>query len=161
MAIYVDADACPVKAEIYRVAKRYGVKVLVVSNASLFVPTDELVEMVTVRNGFDAADDWIVERAGPGDIVVTADIPLAERCLKKGARVLGPKGHAFTEDRIGEALATRALLDMLRQGGQYGGGPAPFAAADRSRFLSKLDETIHAARRDERTARPNENRDGA
>ena len=148
MPVYVDADACPVKDEVYRVCRRYAVRVFVVANASLFVPKEDLIEMVTVRGGFDAADDWIVEHAGPGDVVVTSDIPLAERCLKKGARVLGPKGHAFTEDTMGEALATRALLDMLRQSGQYGGGPAPFAKADRSRFLSKLDEAIQAIRRE-------------
>src|SRR5204862_3879826 len=97
-----------------------------------------------------AADDWIVEQIGAGDVAVTADIPLADRCLRKGSRVLGPKGHAFTEDAIGEALATRALLDMLRQSGSFGGGPAPFAKADRSRFLAKLDETLHRVRRDRR-----------
>jgi uncharacterized protein YaiI (UPF0178 family) len=114
------------------------------------VPTDELVEPVVVKGGFDAADDWIAGRVGTGDIVVTADIPLADRCLRRGARVLGPKGQEFTEDAIGHALATRALLDMLRQSGEFGGGPSPFAKADRSRFLSKLDEMIHAARRDRR-----------
>jgi uncharacterized protein YaiI (UPF0178 family) len=150
MPIYVDGDACPVKDEVYRVARRYGIKVFVVSNAPLRVPRDDLIELVVVRGGFDAADDWIVERIGPGDVAVTADIPLADRCLRKGARVLSPKGQVFTEDSIGEALATRALLDMLRQSGEFGGGPAPFAPADRSRFLSKLDEAIHAARRDRR-----------
>jgi uncharacterized protein YaiI (UPF0178 family) len=147
MTIYVDGDACPVKDEVYRVARRYGIKVLVVANAPLRVPPDDLIEAVVVRGGFDAADDWIVERIGPGDIAITADIPLAERCLHRGARVLGPKGQPFTEGAIGEAMATRALLDMLRQSGAYGGGPAPFAKADRSRFLAKLDETIHAVRR--------------
>jgi uncharacterized protein YaiI (UPF0178 family) len=147
MPIYVDADACPVKEEVYRVARRHGVKVFVVSNSSLSVPKDDLIEMVEVRGGFDAADDWIAERAGGGDIVVTSDIPLAGRCLRQGARVLGPGGRAFTEDSIGEALATRGLLEMLRQSGEYRGGPAPFSKADRSRFLSKLDEAVHAARR--------------
>jgi uncharacterized protein YaiI (UPF0178 family) len=147
MAIYVDADACPVKEEVYRVARRHQVQVYVVANAPLRVPIEALIELVVVRGGFDAADDWIAERAGPGDVVVTADIPLADRCLKAGARVLGPKGHVFTEDSIGEALATRALLDMLRQSGEFGGGPAPFAKADRSRFLAKLDEILHAVRR--------------
>lgn len=150
MPIYVDADACPVKDEVYRVARRYGIRVFVVSNSPIFVPKDELFEMVVVRGGFDAADDWIAERIGEGDIAVTSDIPLADRCLKKGARALGPKGLAFTEDSIGEALATRALLDMLRQSGEYGGGPAPFGKADRSRFLAKLDEAIHAIRRGKR-----------
>jgi uncharacterized protein YaiI (UPF0178 family) len=147
MAIYVDADACPVKEEAYRVARRHQVAVYVVANAPLRVPTEVLIELIVVRGGFDAADDWIAERAGPGDVVVTADIPLADRCLKAGARVLGPKGHVFTEDSIGEAMATRALLDMLRQSGEFGGGPAPFAKADRSRFLAKLDEILHAVRR--------------
>jgi uncharacterized protein YaiI (UPF0178 family) len=150
MPIFIDGDACPVKDEVYRVARRHGMKVLVVANAPLRVPPDDLIELVVVRGGFDAADDWIAEHIGPGDIAITADIPLADRCLRQGARVLGPKGHAFTEDSIGDALATRALMDMLRQGGQIGGGPAPFAKADRSRFLAKLDETIHAARRDRR-----------
>jgi uncharacterized protein len=148
MAIYVDGDACPVKEEVYRVARRYAIKVYVVANAPLRVPAEELIELVEVRGGFDAADDWVAERIGPGDIAITADIPLADRCLRRGARVLGPKGSAFTEEAIGDAVATRALLDMLRQSGQFGGGPAPFTNADRSRFLSKLDETIHAIRRD-------------
>ncbi len=147
MVIYIDGDACPVKDEVYRVARRYELKVVVVSNASIFVPKSELIEMVVVRSGFDSADDWIVEHAEDGDIVVTSDIPLAERCLRKQARVLGPKGLAFTEETIGEAMATRALHDMLRQSGVMGGGPAPFAKEDRSRFLGKLDETIHAVRK--------------
>jgi uncharacterized protein len=147
MPIYVDADACPVKDEIYRVARRYAIKVFVVANSPLFVPKDDLIELVVVRGGFDAADDWIAERAGAGDITITADIPLAERCLVRGAKVLGPKGLEFTEDSIGNALATRALLDMLRQSGEFGGGPAPFNKTDRSRFLSKLDETIQALKR--------------
>jgi uncharacterized protein YaiI (UPF0178 family) len=149
MAIFVDADACPVKDEVYRVATRHGLKVYVVSNSHLFVPPNELFERVTVPGGFDAADDWIVEKAAAGDIVITSDIPLAERSLLKGARVLDPKGNTFTEETIGDALATRALMEMLRQSGQIGGGPAPFAKADRSRFLSKLDETIHAVKREQ------------
>ncbi|HEX8199281.1 MAG TPA: YaiI/YqxD family protein, partial [Isosphaeraceae bacterium] len=127
MAIYVDADACPVKDEVYRVALRHGVRVYVVANAPLRVPPGDSVELVVVRGGFDAADDWIAARVGPGDVAITADIPLADRCLKAGARVLGPRGHPFTADSFGEALATRALLDMLRQSGAVGGGPAPFA----------------------------------
>ncbi len=150
MPIFVDADACPVKDEVYRVARRYGIKVFVVANDSLFVPTDDLVELVVVKGGFDAADNWIAERIGEGDVAVTADIPLADRCLKKGARALCPRGRAFTEDSIGEAMATRALLDMLRQSGQYGGGPSPYSPADRSRFLSRLDDAVHAARRPRR-----------
>ncbi len=148
MSIYVDADACPVKEEIYRVARRYGSKVFVIANSPMRVPQEENFEFVGVSGGFDVADDWIAERARTGDIVITADIPLAGRCLQQGARVLGPTGLEFTEDAIGEALATRALLDMLRQSGDFRGGPSPFARSDRSRFLSKLDELVHAARRD-------------
>jgi uncharacterized protein YaiI (UPF0178 family) len=146
LIIYVDADACPVKEEVYRVARRYAMRVIMVANVPLRVPTDDLVQMV-VRSGFGAADDWIAEQAGPGDIVVTADIPLAARCLEKGARVLDPKGHLFTDNDIGSALAMRGLLDELRQGGVMTGGPAPMAAKDRSRFLSKLDELVNAVHR--------------
>jgi uncharacterized protein YaiI (UPF0178 family) len=149
MPIYIDADACPVKEEVYRVARRYGIKVFVVANAPIRVPNEDLIELVVVRGGFDAADDRIVEVASAGDIVITTDIPLADRCIRSGARVLSPKGVEFTEDAIGNALATRALLDMLRQSGEFGGGPAPFAKVDRSRFLGKLDELIHAVRRRE------------
>ena len=145
MPIFVDGDACPVKDEVYRVARRYAIQVFIVSNALLRVPPDDLIEVVVVRGGFDAVDDWIAEHIGAEDVAITADIPLAERRLRR-ARVLGPKGQAFTEDAIGEALATRALLDMLRQSGVGSGGPAPFAKADRSRFLAKLDEIIHAVR---------------
>src|ERR1700745_1070438 len=113
LMIYVDADACPVKAEVYRVARRYGLRVAVVANAPLRVPAGPLVELV-LRPGFGAADDWIAEQAGPGDVVVTADIPLAARCLTKGARVLGPKGQPFTENDIGSALALRELVGELR-----------------------------------------------
>ena len=147
MSFYVDADACPVKDEVYRVARRYAIKVFVVANAPIRVPREDLIEFVEVRGGFDVADDWIAERAGVGDIVITSDIPLADRCLRRGSRVLGPKGHEFTEDAIGSALATRALLDMLRQSGENGGGPAPFTKTDRSRFLSKLDDLANAIRR--------------
>jgi uncharacterized protein len=148
MPIYVDADACPVKEEVYRVARRYGIKVFVVANAPIRVPREEMIEFIGVKGGFDAADHWIVERASAGDIVVTADILLAERCIRKGAKALGPKGVEFTEDAIGHAVATRALFDMLRQSGEIGGGPAPLVKADRSRFLSKLDEMIHAISRE-------------
>jgi uncharacterized protein YaiI (UPF0178 family) len=147
MLIYIDGDACPVKAETYKVAKRHGVKTLVVANAIMMVPTDELIELVVVRGGFDAADDWIVERITAEDVAITSDIPLAGRCLRQGAKVLGPKGHPFTEDSIGEALATRGLKEMLRQGGEFGGGPRPYAKEDRSRYLAKLDEVLHALRR--------------
>jgi uncharacterized protein len=146
LILYIDADACPVKDESYRVARRYAMRVAVVANAPLRVPTDPLIEMV-VRSGFGAADDWIAEQAGPGDIVVTADIPLAARCLAKEARVLDAKGGSFTDNDIGSALAMRDLMDELRQGGTVTGGPAPRTTKDRSRFLAKLDETINAVRR--------------
>ncbi|MBY0395043.1 MAG: DUF188 domain-containing protein, partial [Thermoleophilia bacterium] len=107
----------------------------------------ELIELVVVPGGFDAADDWIAQRVGPPDVAVTADIPLAARCIRAGTRVLSPKGHPFTEDSIGEAMATRSLLEMLRQSGEFGGGPAPFRKEDRSRFLAKLDEALQAIRR--------------
>ena len=150
MSIYLDADACPVKEEVYRVARRYGITVYVVANSPLRVPSEDLIELVVVKGGFDAADDWIAERVRSGDIAITADIPLADRCLRQDARVLSHKGLEFTEDAIGIALATRALLDMLRQSGEFGGGPAPFTKTDRSRFLAKLDETVHSIRRDRR-----------
>lgn len=146
LIVYIDADACPVKDEVYRVARRYQMRVAVVANAPLRVPTNALIELV-VRPGFGSADDYIAEQAGPGDVVITADIPLAARCLEKGARVLGPKGDPFTENDIGQALATRDLMDQLRQGGMVTGGPAPMTPRDRSRFLSKLDEVVNAVRR--------------
>jgi uncharacterized protein len=147
LTIYVDADACPVKDEIYKVARRYAMRVALVANAPLRVPADALIELV-VRPGFGAADDWIAEQVGPGDIVVTADIPLAARCLAKEARVLDAKGQEFTDNDIGSALAMRGLMDELRQGGIVTGGPAPMTARDRSRFLSRLDETINALQRE-------------
>jgi uncharacterized protein len=142
IAIYVDADACPVKAEIYRVAARYAVKVFVVANSYMQVPQDPLVERVLVDGGFDAADDWIAVRAGPGSIVVTTDVPLASRCVKAAAVVLAPTGRAFTPESVGMALATRNLLQDLRAMGEVSGGPPPFSARERSRFLSALDEAI-------------------
>ena len=141
--ILVDADACPVKEEIYKVAFRHGVPVTIVSNAYLRVPQHELIDRVVVSDGFDAADDWIAERAGPGTIVVTADILLADRCLKAGAAVIAPNGKPFTPSSIGAAIATRAIMADLRSGlGEGIGGPAPFAKADRSRFLCALDEAL-------------------
>jgi uncharacterized protein YaiI (UPF0178 family) len=153
LTIYIDADACAVKDEVYRVARRYAMRVAVVANAPLRVPADALVELV-VRPGFGAADDWIAEQTGPGDVVITADIPLAARCLAKGARVLGPKGLPFTDNDIGSVLALRDLLDELRQGGAVTGGPAPMTPKDRSRFLSKLDEAVNAVRREHPPADP-------
>ena len=145
--LYVDADACPVKPEIYRVAARHGVKVFVVSNAFLQVPQDPLIERVIVGSGFDAADDWIAERAGRGAIVITADIPLASRCVKAGAEVIGPTGKPFTQASIGMALATRNLMEDLRAMGEVTGGPKAFSPKDRSAFLSALDVAINRLKR--------------
>ena len=147
MEIYIDADACPVKDEVYRVAKRYEARVFVVANTAIFVPMRAGIERVVVRGGLDVADDWIAERITAADVAITADIPLADRCLKRGAVVLGPRGHFFTDESIGEALATRELMDTLRQGGMTGTGPAPFGPKDRSRFLAKLDEAIQRVKR--------------
>ncbi len=147
-AIYVDADACPVKDEVYRVARRYGLKAFVVSNSFIMTPPrDPLVERVTVEAGPDIADDWIAERAGPRDIVVTSDIPLASRCLKAGAACLRPTGRSFDEASIGMALASREIGEHLRSFGQVTSGPKPFTPADRSRFLQALDAAVVRARR--------------
>jgi uncharacterized protein len=140
--ILVDADACPVKEEIYRVAYRLEVPVTLVSNAHLRVPQHPLITRVVVDAGFDAADDWIAERADAGAVVVTADILLADRCLKAGATVIAPTGKPFTANSIGGAIAVRAIMSDLRAGGDQLGGPAPFAKADRSRFLSALDAAL-------------------
>ena len=145
--ILVGADGCPVKQEVYRVARRYGLEVTLVSNSSMQTPREDRVELVVVGGQFDAADDWIVEHATEGDIVVTADIPLAARCLKKGSLVLGPTGRVFSEDSIGEALAGRELMSHLRDLGNITRGPAPFEKKDRSRFLQRLDDLIQAQRR--------------
>lgn len=140
--IYVDADACPVKAEIYRVAERHSLKVFIVANSFITVPQTPFVERVTVSAGFDAADDWIAERARRGAIVITADIPLADRSLKAGADVIGPTGKPFTQASIGMAMATRSLMEDLRAMGEVSGGPKPFSAKDRSAFLSALDLAV-------------------
>ena len=145
--IYVDADACPVKAETVKVADRHGLPVVFVANAWLQPPRGARVRVQVVAGGFDAADDWIAERVVRGDIVVTADIPLAARCLKAGARVLGPSGRSFSDDNIGEALATRELMADLRAYGA-GGGPPPFAPKDRSRFLERLELVVRQAKND-------------
>ncbi len=145
--ILVDADACPVKPEIYKVAERHGVKVFVVANAFLMVPQSPLIERVIVSTGFDAADDWIAERARRGSVVVTADIPLASRCVKAGADVIGPTGKPFSEASIGMALATRNLMEDLRAMGDVTGGPKPFSQKDRSAFLSALDVAINRLKR--------------
>jgi uncharacterized protein YaiI (UPF0178 family) len=145
--LYLDADGCAVKDEAYRVAERYQLKVFVVANKWLSIPSDSRIEMVVVSGGFDAADDWIVEKSSEGDIVVTADILLAQRCVAKKVRVLGPKGLEFTEDSIGSAVATRELMQNLRHMGEMRGGPAPMDKKDRSAFLGKLDQIIQSLRR--------------
>lgn len=139
--IYVDADACPVKDEIYEVAARHGVYVFVVANSRMRVPEGG-AEMVVVEDGPDVADDWIAEHIRSGDVAVTADIPLAARCLDAGARVLGTSGDPFTEDSIGSALAVRELKSDLRGAGMTGGGPPPLSARDRSRFSNRLDQLV-------------------
>jgi uncharacterized protein YaiI (UPF0178 family) len=146
--IYVDADACPVKNEIYRVAERHGLKTYVVSNSFIAVPRTELIERVIVGSGPDAADDWIAEHATGGDIVVTNDVPLASRCIKAGAQVIGSSGRAFTESSIGMALATRNLMDELRSAGEVTRGPKPFSAVHRSRFLDALHRAIVRLKRE-------------
>lgn len=145
--IYVDADACPVKQEIYRVAGRYGLKVILVANSWMRIPNEKGLLLKVVEEGFDVADDWIVDHVQSNDIVVTADIPLASRCLKKGASVIGSTGKPFTEDNIGQVLATRDLLSDLRSAGEITSGPKPLVKRDRSRFLQQLDEVIQSIRR--------------
>ena len=147
MKILLDADACPVKDETYRVARRHGLPVLVVANSPLTIPASDAVTLEVVGGRFDAADDRIVERAESGDVVVSNDVELASRCIAKGARVLSPSGRVFTEDSIGDDLATRDLLAHLRGGGKVTGGPPPFQPRDRSRFLEQLEATIRFARR--------------
>lgn len=142
IVILVDADACPVKDEVYRIGARHGVKAWVVANSFILVPRDPLVERVVVAASPDAADDWIAERARQGAVVVTADIPLASRCVKAQASVVAPNGRPFTPDSVGMALATRDLMDQLRSAGETTRGPRPFAARDRSAFLSALDLAI-------------------
>ena len=147
--IFVDADACPVKQEVYRVANRHRLNVTLVANSWMRVPKDRWISLEVVADGFDAADDWIVEHVQLHDIVVTADIPLASRCLKEGASVIGPTGKPFRENNIGDAVATRNLLSELRGAGEITGGPAPLKKSDRSRFLHQLDEVIKAIRREQ------------
>ncbi len=145
--IFVDADACPVKQEIFRVAARCKLQVTLVANAWMRVPKDSWISLEVVGDGLDEADDWIVERVEADDIVITADIPLAGRCLAEGAMVLGPTGRPFTENNIGEALATRELLAELRGAQEITGGPPPLTKRDRSSFLQQLDNVIQAIRR--------------
>lgn len=145
--VFVDADACPVKPEVYRVAERYGLKVFVVANAFMNVPRSDLIERVIVPEGPDVADDWIAERASANDIVVTADIPLAARCVRNGVSVIGPTGKAFDDDSIGMALATRNLMSDLRSAGATTRGPKPLGRQDVSRFLSALDLAVTRLKR--------------
>jgi hypothetical protein len=147
MQIFVDGDGCPVKEEVYRVAQRYGLQVFVVANKWMRTPEGDWLKLVVVEEGANAADDWIVEHVAARDIVITGDIPLAARCVHKGAGVLGLKGLPFTEDNVGSVLATRDLLAELREQGERTRGPEPFDKQDRSRFLQALDKMIHAIRR--------------
>ena len=148
LTIYIDADGCPVKDEVYKVAARYQLPVKVVANKRINIPLHISIEMVVVEAGPDVADNWIAEHIEEFDICITTDIPLADRCLKKQARVLGARGDEFTEDMIGDAMATRELMKELREMGQVGGGPAPFAPRDRSQFLSNLDRIIQSVKRE-------------
>ena len=147
MQILIDADACPVKEETYKVATRYKVPVVVVSNSPIRVPRDPLISRKVVSNDFDAADNWIVENTTADSVVITADILLADRCLKLGASVISPTGNPFTSASIGSAIAVRAIMSDLRAGGDNVGGPAPFSKADRSRFLSALDQVLNRLQR--------------
>jgi uncharacterized protein YaiI (UPF0178 family) len=142
ITIYVDADACPVKQEVYRVAERHGARVVVVSNTPIAVPREPFIERVVVPAGMDKADDYIAERSQKGVIVITADVPLAARALKAGAAAIAPNGKPFTAESIGMALATRNLMDQLRSAGEITGGPRPFAPKDRSAFLQSLEREI-------------------
>jgi uncharacterized protein YaiI (UPF0178 family) len=145
--IFVDADACPVKQEVYRVAGRYNLGVTLVANSRMRIPNEKWISLEVVAGGFDAADDWIVKKVQSLDIVVTADIMLADRCLKEGARVIGISGKLFTEDNIGHAIASRELLSELRATGEMAGGPPPLQKRDRSRFLEQLNNVIQSIRR--------------
>ena len=146
--IFVDADACPVKQEVYRVARRYRLDVTLVANSRMRIPSERWITLEVVGAELDAADDWIVEHVQPHDIVITGDIPLASRCLKKGSSVIGLTGKLFTENNIGDAVAIRNLLSELREAGEITGGPRPMKKRDRSRFLQQLDEVIQSIRRE-------------
>lgn len=148
--IFIDADGCPVKEEVYRVAERYQLNVVLVANKSLNLPLNPLLDMQVVKGNFDAADDWIVDNCQAFDIVITADILLAERCVKKSARVLGHKGDEFTEDNIGSAVASRELMQNLRHMGEVRGGPAPMDKQARSKFLATLDRIIQSLKKDKK-----------
>jgi uncharacterized protein YaiI (UPF0178 family) len=144
--IYIDADACPVKTEVFRVAGRYRLNVTLVANSWMRIPNERRIRLEVVKDGFDAADDWITEHAQIDDIVVTADILLASRCLKQGARVIGTTGKPFTDSNIGDVVATRDLLSGLRSAGELTGGPPPLTKHDQSRFLQQLDQMIQSIR---------------
>ncbi len=148
MHIFVDADACPVKSEVYRVAHRYKLGVTLVAGARMRIPDGMNIGLKVVGQGMDAADNWIVDQVEPTDIVITADIPLAARCIAKGAHVLAPTGKLFSDDNMGSALATRNLLSELRELGEITGGPRPFNKRDRSRFLQSLDQAVNQIRRE-------------
>jgi len=150
MRIFIDADACPVKDETYKVAARYGLTTTVVSNSFIATPPSKLIERMIVDAGPDVADDWIAERVAPGDIVITNDIPLADRVIKADGTALAPNGRLFTPDSIGSALASRAIGEHMRSIGEVTGGPRPFAAGDRSRFLQALDEAVNREKRKRR-----------
>lgn len=145
--IFVDGDACPVKDEVYRVAGRYQIKVWIVANGWMRVPDTPLITLVTVTEGLDRADDWIAERIETGDVAITTDVPLADRCVKRGARVIAPNGRPFTEASIGADLATRNLMTALREAGEITSGSRPFSKQDRSRFLQALDTAIQGIKR--------------
>ncbi len=145
--IFIDADGCPVKEEVYRVAERYNLSVVLVANKALRLPSNPLLKMIVVAGNFDAADDWIVENSNQRDIIITSDILLADRCIKKGSRVLGSKGEEFTEDNIGSAIANRELMQNLRHMGEVKGGPSPMDKKARSKFLGTLDTMIQSLKR--------------
>ena len=150
MTIFIDADACPVRPEVFKVAERYQIEVVLVANIRMSIPDNKLFRFVVVNGNLDAADDWIVENVIANDIVITADIPLASRCLEKDAHTIGPKGKSFTNNNIGEALATRELLSQLRDAGMVNGGPKPFEPKDRSQFLQELDRVIQLVKKNNR-----------
>jgi uncharacterized protein YaiI (UPF0178 family) len=150
MEFFIDADACPVKDETFKVAARYGLKTWVVGNSFIRLPQSPMIEQVVVEAGPDIADDWIAERIKPGDIAITNDIPLADRVLKAGGAALAPNGRPFTADSIGSALAQRSIMEHIRSTGEITGGPKPFSPADRSRFLQALDEAVNRERRRQR-----------
>lgn len=150
LKIFIDADGCPVREETYKVAERYGLTVTLVANKHMSFPANGKTEMKVVSGGFDAADDWIVENVTSGDIVITADVLLADRCIKKNASVLGPKGEEFTEDNVGSAVANRELMQNLRHMGEKTGGPAPMNKNNRSKFLGTLDQIIQRLKKKSR-----------